>query len=71
MSRQLADLIQKISVSADEEAKQASVVAEHIQQIFTVTENTTEGTRTTSQQASELAKVAQELRSSVARFKIK
>lgn len=71
VSRQLADLIQKISVSADEEAKQASVVAEHIQQIFTVTENTTEGTRTTSQQASELAKVAQELRSSVARFKIK
>lgn len=71
VSRQLADLIQKISASADEEAKQASEVADHIQQIFVVTENTTEGTRTTSQQVSQLTKVAQELRSSVERFKIK
>lgn len=71
VSRQLAELIQKISVTTDQQAQQANMVANNIQEIFSVTEQTTEGTRTTAQEVRELAKVAQELLDSVARFKIK
>ena len=70
VSRQLADLIQKISATTSEEAQSANAVASNIQQIFAVTEQATEGTRTTATQVRALARVAQELRSSVARFKI-
>lgn len=71
VSRQLAELIQKISETTDQQAQQANMVANNIQEIFSVTEQTTEGTRTTAQEVRELAKVAQELLDSVARFKIK
>ena len=45
-------------------------MAESIQHIFAVTEQTGEGTRTIAQQVRELSHVAEELRQSVARFKI-
>lgn len=70
VSRRLADLIEQISSAALREAELANGVAENIQHIFAVTEQTGEGTRTTAQQARELSHMAEELRQSVARFKI-
>jgi len=70
VSRKLAELIEQISFSASKEAKSANVVADNIQHIFAVTEQTGEGTRSTAQQVRELSRMAEELRQSVARFKI-
>ncbi len=70
VSRRLAELIEQISKSASREADSANVVAANIQNIFAVTEQTGEGTRTTAQQVRELSHVAEELRQSVSRFKI-
>jgi twitching motility protein PilJ len=70
VSRRLADLIEQISTSASREAVSANVVAGNIQHIFAVTEQTGEGTRSTAQQVRELSRMAEELRQSVARFKI-
>jgi twitching motility protein PilJ len=70
VSRQLAELIERISQAAVREAEQAGEVAGNIQHIFAVTEQTEEGTRTTAEQVRELARMAEELRASVARFKI-
>ena len=70
VSRRLAELIEQISSSASREADRANGVADNIQHIFAVTEQTGEGTRTTAQQVRELSHVAEELRQSVARFKI-
>jgi twitching motility protein PilJ len=70
VSRRLAELIEQISSSTSREANLANVVAENIQHIFAVTEQTGEGTRSTAAQVRELSKMAEELRQSVARFKI-
>ena len=70
VSRRLAELIEKISNSATREAASANVVADNIQHIFAVTEQTGEGTRSTAQQVRELSRMAEELRQSVSRFKI-
>ena len=70
VSRQLADLIHGISRAATREAEAASQVGDNIQHIFAVTEQTGEGTRSTAEQVRELARVAEELRHVVARFKI-
>lgn len=70
VSRKLAELIEQISSSASKEADQANEVASNIQHIFAVTEQTGESTRTTANQVRELARMADELRQSVARFKI-
>jgi twitching motility protein PilJ len=70
VSRRLAELIEQISTSASKEAESANIVAGNIQHIFAVTEQTGEGTRSTAQQVRELTRMAEELRQSVARFKI-
>jgi len=70
VSRRLALLIEQISDSASQEAESANEVAGNIQHIFAVTEQTGEGTRSTAQQVRELSRMAEELRQSVARFKI-
>ncbi|HEY9064583.1 MAG TPA: methyl-accepting chemotaxis protein [Burkholderiaceae bacterium] len=70
VSRQLADLIASISTQALSEAQSANVVAANIQHIFAVTEQTGEGTRSTAQMVRELSRTAEELKQSVARFKI-
>ncbi len=70
VTRQLAELIESISAQASAEASSANVVAENIQHIFAVTEQTGEGTRSTAQMVRELARAAEELRTSVSRFKI-
>ena len=70
VTRRLAELIQQISNSALKEAHQANDVAGNIQHIFAVTEQTGESTRSTANQVRELSRMADELRQSVARFKI-
>ena len=70
VSRRLAELIENISSQALSEAASANVVAANIQHIFAVTEQTGEGTRSTAQMVRELSKTAEELKQSVARFKI-
>ena len=70
VSRQLAELIDAISNQALSEAQSANVVAANIQHIFAVTEQTGEGTRSTAQMVRELSRTAEELKQSVARFKI-
>ena len=70
VSRRLAGLIQDISAAAADEARSANVVVGNIQQIFAVSEQTSEGTRETARQVRELLHMAEELRQSVSRFKI-
>ncbi len=70
VSRRLAELIEQISSQALREAESANVVVTNIQHIFAVTEQTGEGTRSTTQLVRELSRTANELQQSVARFKI-
>ena len=70
VTRRLAELIEKISDSAQKEAGHANGVAGNIQHIFAVTEQAESGTRTTANQVRNLARIADELRQSVSRFKI-
>jgi len=70
VTRQLAELIENISNQASSEAQSANVVASNIQHIFAVTEQTGEGTRSTAQMVRELSRSAEELKQSVARFKV-
>lgn len=70
VSRQVAEQIVQISTAASDQADLASGVAQNIQQIFAVTEKTADGTRATAGKVRELSLTAQELRQSVARFKI-
>ena len=70
VSRTLSKLVEQISDTALHEATLANQVAESIQHIFVVTEQTSEGTRSTTQQVQELSQVAEELHQSIARFKI-
>ena len=70
VTRQLSELIANISNQALSEAQSANVVAANIQHIFAVTEQTGEGTRSTAQMVRELSRTAEELKQSVARFKI-
>ncbi len=70
VSRRLADLIGEFAQASQREAQAANALAGNIKHIFDVTEQTGEGTRTTAEQVRELARMADELRQSVARFKI-
>jgi twitching motility protein PilJ len=70
VSRRVAELIEEISNSASREAGLANEVADNIQHIFAVTEQTGEGTKATANQVRELSRMAEELRQSVSRFKI-
>jgi twitching motility protein PilJ len=70
VTRQLSELIENISAQASSEAQSANVVAANIQHIFAVTEQTGEGTRSTAQMVRELSRSAEELKQSVARFKV-
>ncbi len=70
VTRRLADLIEQISAQALREAESANVVADNIQHIFAVTEQTGEGTRSTAQMVRELSRTAEELKQSVSRFKV-
>lgn len=70
VSTRMTDLIAQIANTTSREAELANVVADNIQHIFEVTEQTTEGTQSTVSQVHELSRMADDLRQSVARFKI-
>ena len=60
----------RISAQALKEAESANGLAANIQHIFAVTEQTGQGTRSTAQMVRELSRSAEELRTSVSRFKV-
>jgi len=70
VSRRLAQLIEEISVTAQAQAQAAGHVATTMQDILAVTKQTTEGTKQTAVSVGQIAKLAQELKGSVANFKI-
>jgi twitching motility protein PilJ len=70
VSDRLAELIHGISSATEQQATSANGVAQNIQHILTVTERTQEGTQQTALSVRELTRLAQELRDSVARFRI-
>lgn len=70
VSRDLADLIQRISSSTQSQADSATQVARLMQDILRVTEQTTAGTQRTAEAVDELSALASELKGSVAGFKV-
>jgi len=70
VSNRLAELIQGISLATGAQATSASGVAQNIQHILQVTEQTKEGTQHTAQSVRKLSVLAQELKNSVSRFRI-
>jgi twitching motility protein PilJ len=70
VSNKLAELIQGISTSTEQQATSANGVAENIESILNVTEKTQEGTQQTALSIRELSKLAEELKSSVSRFRV-
>ena len=70
VSNRLAELIQGISSSTEQQATSANGVAQNIQNILTVTEQTQHGTQQTASSIRELAKLAEELKNSVSRFRV-
>ncbi|MES2831412.1 MAG: methyl-accepting chemotaxis protein [Pseudomonadota bacterium] len=70
VSNQLAELIQSISSSTEQQATSANGVAQNIQNILTVTEQTQEGTQQTASSIRTLSKLAEELKNSVSRFRV-
>ena len=70
VARKLDELVASISTRARQEAASANEVASNIQHIFAVTEQTSEGTRSTAKMVHELSRSAEALKGSVARFKV-
>jgi twitching motility protein PilJ len=70
VSKTLAELIENIASSTSEQADSAGSVAQSIQRILLVTEQTSDGTQQTATSIRQLSELAQELKSSVTRFKV-
>jgi twitching motility protein PilJ len=70
ISKQLAELIEAISRNTSEQAKSAGGMASSMGHMLTVNEQTSDGTRRTAESIQQLAGLALELKSSVARFKV-
>jgi twitching motility protein PilJ len=70
VSRQLAELIERIASTTNDQAQSAGGVAQSIERILTVTEQTSQGTRQAAQSIGQLATLARELKASVARFRV-
>ncbi len=70
VSRNLAGLIEGISSSTQEQADSATRVAQLMQEILRITEQTTAGTQRTAEAVDELTGLASELKGSVAGFKV-
>ena len=70
VSQRLASLIEDISVTTHTQAQAAGNVASTMEDILAVTKQTTEGTKQTAVSVGQLARLAQELKGSVANFKI-
>ena len=70
VSRQLATLIESISSATTSQAEAAAQVSARMQDILGITNLTTEGTSRTAASTQQLAQLAQELKHSVAGFKL-
>jgi twitching motility protein PilJ len=70
VSQELAQIILSIANSTRGQADQAQTVAQAMTKILSVTEQTSSGTRDTAQSTEALAVLANELKKSVARFKV-
>ena len=70
VSRELADLIERISAQTQTQSASVADVTRGMQGILKITEETTEGTKQTNVSIGQLTKLAAELRSSVAGFKV-
>jgi len=70
VSRDLANLIGKISTQTQMQSTSVTDVTRGMQGILKITEETTEGTKQTNVSIGQLTKLAAELRSSVAGFKV-
>lgn len=70
VSNSLARLIQSISSATEAQTEVASTVTKNMQQIQEITSQTTEGTKLTAESVGQLTKLAEELRDSVAGFKL-
>jgi twitching motility protein PilJ len=70
VSRELAELISRISTQTQMQSTSVTEVTRGMQGILKITEETTEGTKQTNVSIGQLTKLAAELRSSVAGFKV-
>ncbi len=70
VSQELADLIMRISRTTENQAESAELVAQSIQRILLVTEQTSEGTQQTAGSILQLSELARELKNSVSRFRV-
>jgi len=70
VSRRLAQLIENISRTTQSQAKAAGSVALSMRNILGITEQATEGTKRTAASVTQIAGLAQDLRGSVANFKL-
>ncbi|MGB7815621.1 MAG: methyl-accepting chemotaxis protein [Methylotenera sp.] len=70
VSNSLARLIQSISAATEAQTEVASKVTKNMQQIQEITSQTTQGTKLTAESVGQLTKLAEELRDSVAGFKL-
>ncbi len=70
VSMQLAELIEGFSRTTSRQAESAGSVAQAIQRILLVNEQTSRGTSQTASSIGRLAELAQELKNSVSRFKV-
>jgi len=70
VSRQLTELIERIAQATASQAQSAGSVSKAIGHILEVTEDASEGTRATAQSIGQLATLARDLKSSVARFRV-
>jgi len=70
VSRDLAELISRISTQTQMQSSSVTDVTRGMQGILKITEETTEGTKQTNVSIGQLTKLAAELRSSVAGFKV-
>jgi len=70
VSRELAELIEAISTQTQKQSASVSDVTRGMQGILQITEEPTEGTKQTNVSIGQLTKLAAELRSSVAGFKV-
>ena len=70
VTKSLAQLIQQISQATHTQAEATNTVARNMQEILEITRQTTRGTQQTAGSIKDLSAVAQELKSSVAGFKL-
>ncbi|MDI1307969.1 MAG: methyl-accepting chemotaxis protein [Methylotenera sp.] len=70
VTNNLARLIQSISTATNAQTESATMVANNMQLIQEITTQTTEGTQLTADSVGQLTSLAEELRSSVAGFKL-